>query len=93
MWLLYLALEPYVRKFWPTTLISWSRCVAGNALDPQVGRDVLIGVFVAAITLLVGRLDVLFARCSAIRCVQTVVPNLDTLLGHARHAAGPDRRG
>ena len=57
VWLLYLALEPYVRKFWPTTLISWSRCVAGNVLDPQVGRDVLIGVSVAAIVLLVGRLE------------------------------------
>ena len=25
LWLLYLALEPYVRRFWPTTLVSWSK--------------------------------------------------------------------
>ena len=31
VWLLYLALEPYVRKFWPTTLISWSRLLAGES--------------------------------------------------------------
>ena len=81
VWLLYLALEPYVRKFWPTTLISWSRLVAGNALDPQVGRDVLIGVSVAAIVLLGGRLEALVRPILGYPMVQTIVPNLDTLLG------------
>jgi serine/threonine-protein kinase len=57
LWVLYLALEPYVRRFWPATLISWSRLVAGKFIDPQVGRDVLIGVLLAAATLLLGRLD------------------------------------
>jgi hypothetical protein len=42
-WLYYLALEPYVRRFWPDTLISWSRIQSGRFLDPLVGRDILIG--------------------------------------------------
>ena len=40
---LYIALEPYVRRRWPATLISWSRLLAGGIRDPLVGRDVLFG--------------------------------------------------
>lgn len=40
---LYLALEPYARKLWPHSLISWSRLVGGRLRDPLVGRDLLIG--------------------------------------------------
>jgi hypothetical protein len=42
-WLLYVALEPYVRRYWPDTLISWSRLLAGKFKDPVVARDVLLG--------------------------------------------------
>ncbi len=47
-WLLYIALEPFVRRRWPATLISWSRLLAGRIQDPLVGRDVLIGALAAA---------------------------------------------
>jgi Protein kinase domain len=40
---LYLALEPYVRRRDPHTLISWSRLLAGQWRDPLVGRDLMIG--------------------------------------------------
>jgi len=40
----YLALEPYVRRRDPHTLISWTRLLAGKWRDPLVGRDLLIGV-------------------------------------------------
>jgi serine/threonine-protein kinase len=40
---LYLALEPFVRRREPHTLISWSRLLAGQFRDPLVGRDFLIG--------------------------------------------------
>ena len=43
-WLLYIALEPHVRRRWPSSLISWSRLLAGQLRDPVVGRDVLVGV-------------------------------------------------
>jgi hypothetical protein len=42
--MLYMALEPYVRRHWPQAIISWSRLVAGRLRDPLVGRDVLWGV-------------------------------------------------
>jgi len=40
---MYLALEPYVRRHDPHTLISWTRLLAGQWRDPLVGRDLLIG--------------------------------------------------
>jgi len=44
LWLLYLAVEPYVRRFWPSTLVSWSRLMARQWRDPLVGRDILFGI-------------------------------------------------
>jgi hypothetical protein len=44
LWLLYLAIEPYVRRFWPTTVVSWSRLMAWRWRDPLIGRDILFGV-------------------------------------------------
>jgi Protein kinase domain len=52
-WLFYLALEPWVRKYWPQTMISWSRVLAGRWRDPMVGRDVLFGVLFGLLYLLV----------------------------------------
>jgi serine/threonine-protein kinase len=40
---MYLALEPYLRKRWPERIISWNRLLAGDFRDPLVGRDILIG--------------------------------------------------
>lgn len=42
-WLLYMALEPYVRRLWPDAIISWSRLLSGRLRDPLVGRDILYG--------------------------------------------------
>ena len=57
LWLLYLALEPYVRKFWPNNLVSWSRLLAGNFTDAKVGRDVLLGALFGAGAALIFRAD------------------------------------
>jgi serine/threonine-protein kinase len=43
IWTVYIALEPYVRRRWPQTLIGWSAALIGRTRDPVVGRDVLIG--------------------------------------------------
>lgn len=43
LWVLYIALEPYVRSKWPQTIVSWSRLLSGKLRDPMVGRDVLFG--------------------------------------------------
>jgi serine/threonine-protein kinase len=42
----YLALEPYVRRRWPQSLISWTRALAGGWRDPLVGSQVLAGIAV-----------------------------------------------
>ena len=47
VWLLYIGLEPHIRRIWPAIMIGWSRLLAGNVRDPLVGRDVLVGVLVA----------------------------------------------
>ncbi len=44
LWLFYLALEPYVRRLRPWTLVSWTRVLAGGFRDAVVGRDVLVGM-------------------------------------------------
>jgi predicted Ser/Thr protein kinase len=44
VWMLYLALEPLVRRRWPQTIVSWSRILGGKLRDPLAGGDVLIGV-------------------------------------------------
>jgi len=47
---LYLAIEPYVRRYWPQTIISWSRILLGRWRDPLVGRDVLYGMTLGTLT-------------------------------------------
>jgi hypothetical protein len=44
LWLLYMALEPYVRRYSADILLSWSRLLSGRVRDPRVGRDILVGV-------------------------------------------------
>jgi len=52
LWLLYLALEPFVRRQWPQLLITWNRLLAGNFRDPLIGRDLLAGVLSGSIAAL-----------------------------------------
>jgi Protein kinase domain len=43
-WVIYIALEPFVRRRWPRTLVSWTRLVSGRFRDPLVASHVLIGI-------------------------------------------------
>ena len=43
VWVVYMALEPFVRRRWPQRIISWTRLLSGDFRDPMVGRDLLIG--------------------------------------------------
>ena len=43
VWMLYLALEPFVRRYWPQTLIASTRMLSGQIRDALVGRDILVG--------------------------------------------------
>ncbi len=66
IWLFYLALEPYVRRLRPWTLISWARLLGGGWRDAVVGRDTLIGMLwgtlVAAALLAVERIPALLGQ-------------------------------
>jgi len=54
IWTLYLGLEPYVRRRWPHTLISWSSVLIGRLRDPVVGRDTLVGCLLGAVVPVIG---------------------------------------
>jgi serine/threonine-protein kinase len=41
---LYIALEPWVRRWWSHAMIGWARVLAGRWRDPIVARDVLVGL-------------------------------------------------
>jgi len=52
LWVLYIALEPYVRRRWPQTIIGWSRMISGRLQDPIVGGEILVGT-VAGVAVMV----------------------------------------
>jgi hypothetical protein len=56
LWALYLALEPYGRRFWPDGLLGWTRLFSGHVRDPRIGREILIGSALGGVLLI---LDVL----------------------------------
>jgi hypothetical protein len=62
LWLLYVALEPFVRRRWPGWIISWSRLLTGDYRDPLVGRDILLGGVIGAGTILVQGLSYVAPR-------------------------------
>ena len=43
LWLTYLGLEPYVRRYSPDSILGWTKLVAGHWRDPRVGVDVIVG--------------------------------------------------
>jgi serine/threonine-protein kinase len=57
VWLFYLALEPYVRKFWPQTLLGWSRILSGRFREPLVAGNIVVGGLVGTFWALMGALD------------------------------------
>jgi len=52
-WMLYLAVEPWVRRHWPKTIVSWSRLLSAGVRDPLVGRDILFGVLLGVVWILI----------------------------------------
>jgi len=48
LYLLYLGLEPFVRRSWPMMLVGWSRLLTGRIRDPLIGGDVLVGAAMGA---------------------------------------------
>ncbi len=53
VWIYYLAIEPYARRFWPDALLGWTRLLSGHVRDPRVGRELLIGLACGAVGVLI----------------------------------------
>ncbi len=85
VWVFYIALEPYVRRRWPETIITWSRVLAGSFKDPLVGRDVLIAVLAGIV------FSLLFKFADLARMLTGLVPyqsvQTDVLLGVRQYVA------
>ena len=75
-WLCYFAVEPYVRKFWPQIMITWSRVLEGNFRDSLLGRDILIGGTCGILLLVVLQLDVLLPAWLGLHGPLPRLPNL-----------------
>ena len=78
-WLLYIALEPHIRRRWPKLIISWSRLMAGNFRDPMVGRDLLIGGLLGLLHGVSIALGALLPRLFGIDSTPTMIANVLTL--------------
>jgi hypothetical protein len=85
--ILYLALEPYVRRNDPHTLISWSRLLGGKLSDPLVGRDLLIGATYGVLLSLYETSDSILLPLFGKLAPQPVIPAANALLG-VREAFG-----
>lgn len=84
MWMLYLAIEPWIRRNWPQAIISWSRLVSGQLRDAVVGRDILFGVAFGTLWLVIFEVSYIpLARLGA----APPLPSSAYLMG-GRHALG-----
>jgi len=79
--LLYFALEPFVRRRDPHTLISWTRLIGGMIHDPLVGRDVLIGTAYGVLLALFESSDNLLLPFFGGLPPEPGTPSMETLLG------------
>jgi len=82
----YISFEPFVRRRWPQTIISWSRLLAGGYRDPLVGKDVLIGASIGVGMALIQIFGSLVYRMAGIPAVRIAI-DTSVLLG-GRHLAG-----
>ena len=54
VWLVYIAVEPNVRRNWPDSLISWTRLQTGRLRNPLVASHALAGIVFMEIFIQVG---------------------------------------
>ncbi len=85
-WVIYVALEPYMRGTWPDLIISWTRLLAGRIRDPLVGRDILIGVLFGFAGILLDSLEHFLPRWLGIAPHYPETATLSTILGPTQTA-------
>lgn len=66
LWLVYVAVEPYARRIWPESLMSWTRLLHGRWNDPHVGVSLslgaILGCFTAGLVLVQQRLPAMLGQ-------------------------------
>jgi serine/threonine-protein kinase len=67
VWTIYVALEPFVRRHWPQTLVSMTTALSRRINDPVVGRDVLFGVVLSVTWLVIIGLSDIWAGLESLR--------------------------
>jgi hypothetical protein len=82
LYVMYLAVEPAVRRYWPDSLLGWTRLLRGRFIDARVGRDVLVGMAAGAVMQLL-----ISARLSFQALVGS--PSLPLSAGNLRFFEGP----
>jgi predicted Ser/Thr protein kinase len=88
VWVMYLALEPYVRRLWPHTIISWSRLLDGRFRDPLLGQHLLIGAIAGPIVWLWWKVAELLRHAFDLPAAAPNIGSLASLGGLPRAAAG-----
>ena len=86
LWMLYLALEPYGRRFWPDGLLGWTRLLSGHVRDPRIGREILIGCVFGGALMLARSASGRCRRCSSAdrRAIPTLAASVEALDGFGR---------
>lgn len=49
LYVMHLAVEPAMRRYWPNSLLGWTRLLRGEIIDARVGRDALFGLGAGAL--------------------------------------------
>jgi hypothetical protein len=80
-WILYVALEPTLRRRAPDRIIAWTRLLAGRFGDPLVGRDLLFGIAAGAVVVLLELLQQAVPTWLGLPAPMLLKGELDTLAG------------
>jgi hypothetical protein len=80
LWLMYVALEPAVRRRLPGLMICWNRLLAGQFKDPMVGRDLLVGISSALLIEAISNLNIPYATWRNLPPPMPS-PNLQAMIG------------
>jgi serine/threonine-protein kinase len=87
VWIMYLAIEPYVRRIWPRMLVGWVRLLSGRPTDPLVGREILLGAVIGVALGFAGVLTDLIAGWLGWPSSGAILPEF--LVGGVADLSGP----
>lgn len=77
----YLALEVYLRRLWPESILGWSRLLSGRIYDAAVGRELAVGMLVGAVVAVFKLIIILAPAPEGLPSDAPAILNLNTLLG------------